>query len=223
LDTLVTFDTKVIAFSRQSAYNIATTGCDLNGEDTQPDSLSQSITLTPTRSWMPAQRGVKPHMSVQGTFDDRNDARLAVKLWLGSSNPESYRREQIRHRIAEVVKADRDPVDRSADSWREGSYGAMIGILEFIGEEISRVAQQRDDSGCRQAYKDVLYAASCLPHDPSDAYVHVCRASTLLSEANSDSAASSTVRVKRALQLAQELLHPQRLLPGTGSQALAVA
>jgi hypothetical protein len=159
-------------------------------------------------------------MSVRGTFDDRNDTRLAVKLWMGASNPESYRREQIRSRIAEVVKADRDPVDRSADSWREGSYGAMIGILEFIGEEIARVAQQRDDSGCRQAQTDVLLAATCLPHDPSGAFVHVCRASTLLDEANSD---SPVVRVKRALELAQELLRPPRALPGGNSLALAVA
>lgn len=159
-------------------------------------------------------------MSVRGTFDDRNDARLAVKLWLGTSSPESYRREHIRSRIAEVVKADRDPVDRSADSWREGSYGAMIGILEFIGEEIARMAQQRDDSACRQAQKDVLLAATCLPHNPSDAFVHVCRASALLGEAHSD---SPTVRVKRALELAQELLRPPHALPGASPQALAVA
>ncbi len=76
---------------------------------------------------------------IYGTYDDRNDARVNVKGWLRNNDAASYTSEEIRRLVIEAIKADRDPVDPIADSWREGSYGALVGLVEFAEEEMEKL------------------------------------------------------------------------------------
>jgi len=73
---------------------------------------------------------------IYGTYDDRNEARVNVKGWLRNNEVASYTPEEIRRLVIDAIKADRDPVDPIADSWREGSYGALVGLVEFAQEEM---------------------------------------------------------------------------------------
>jgi hypothetical protein len=75
---------------------------------------------------------------IYGNYDDRNDARVNVKGWLRNNDAASYTSEEIRRLVIDAIKADRDPVDPIADSWREGSYGALVGLVEFAQEEMEQ-------------------------------------------------------------------------------------
>src|SRR5258706_8971667 len=74
-----------------------------------------------------------------GTYDDRNDARMSVKRWLNQNDAGLYSPDAIRGLVKEMVLKDKDPVDPIAVSWREGTYGAWIGLVEFAKEEASGV------------------------------------------------------------------------------------
>src|SRR5947207_2398216 len=102
-------------------------------------------------------------MSFYGTFDDRNDARVSVKTWMTANLPEMYTYHNIRRLVAQTVKGDGDPVDTPADSWREGTYGAWIGILEFASEEIARLAERENNGTLHAALDSVRRAIPCLP------------------------------------------------------------
>jgi len=68
---------------------------------------------------------------VLGTFDDREAARVSVKRFLAENPGERYSPDEVLRLVAHTVREDSDPVDPIADSWREGVYGALIGLLEF--------------------------------------------------------------------------------------------
>jgi hypothetical protein len=149
-------------------------------------------------------------MQSNGTFDDRNEARLHVKQWLSTNDPETYSAQNIRCLVAATVRNDTDPVDGIHDSWREASYGAVMGIGEFAGEALTRLAQTSDDRALRESLSATHKALSCLPHEPlatirylHDAQQHIMEARPALPGRG---AAPETQRALRALGLAQELL-----------------
>src|ERR1051325_10375316 len=72
---------------------------------------------------------------IYGAYDDRNDARISVKSWLSQNDAQQYSPEAIREIVKETVLRDKDPVDPIAVSWREGTYGAWLGLVEFAKEE----------------------------------------------------------------------------------------
>src|SRR5262245_58048296 len=72
---------------------------------------------------------------VYGAYDDRNDARISVKSWLSQNDRNQYSPDTIRKLVKETVLRDKGPVDPIAVSWREGTYGAWLGLLEFAKEE----------------------------------------------------------------------------------------
>src|SRR5258706_11064042 len=74
-----------------------------------------------------------------GAYDDRNDARMSVKCWLNQNDAQHYSPDAIRNIVKETVLRDNDPVDPIAVSWREGTYGAWIGLVEFAQEEAAGV------------------------------------------------------------------------------------
>ena len=74
-----------------------------------------------------------------GAYDDRNDARMSVKCWLSQNEAHLYSPDAIRNIVKETVLKDKEPVDPIAVSWREGTYGAWIGLVEFAQEEASGV------------------------------------------------------------------------------------
>ncbi len=139
-----------------------------------------------------------------GTFDDRNDARLIVKRWLRRNPEESYRPEHIRRLVAETVLRDHDPVDPIADSWREGMYGAWIGVLEFAGEEM----EQSKHGSASAAADAVRQALRHLPYQPSATLERLQSALRSFEEVrgSSDGHAGNDARAAEALRLATELL-----------------
>jgi hypothetical protein len=70
-----------------------------------------------------------------GAYDDRNDARMNVKRWLSQNDAHLYSPDAIRSIVKDTVLKDKDPVDPIAVSWREGTYGAWMGLVEFAREE----------------------------------------------------------------------------------------
>jgi hypothetical protein len=138
---------------------------------------------------------------IYGNYDDRNDARVRVKGWLSNNEAAQYSPEEIRQLVIESIRADRDPVDPIADSWREGSYGALMGLMEFAEEEMERLSPggpQPADRTDRSAH----YAGA--QKDARTALDRVLQMRGLLA----DIAASgrSTGRADQALKLAEDLL-----------------
>jgi len=143
---------------------------------------------------------------IVGAFDDRNDVRLMVKLWLQQHDPDVYAPERIRLIVADSIKNDRDPVDSLADSWREASYGAILGIVEFASEELKDLAKtERSNASLQSASLRTGAALSCLPYDPIQIHDHLEQATSDLRDAHGQQEVSSGTQALTAPQAARAL------------------
>src|SRR5258708_34846790 len=105
-----------------------------------------------------------------GTYDDRNDTRMSVKRWLNQNDAGQYSPDAIRDLVKETVLKDKDPVDPIAVSWREGTYGAWIGLVEFAKEEASGFC-----SIDRQGTKGAVSLAVLMDRTAAKAEIHQIR------------------------------------------------
>ena len=140
-----------------------------------------------------------------GIHDDRNDLRLSVKRWMAGNGQESYRPGYIRRIVAETILCDRDPVDPLEDSWREGTFGAWLGVLDFARDEIARC----DPGPPGRTRALVEHALSHLPHQPGKSVQRVREAiETLqgLAASSEGRSAGDAARAAEALRLAAELM-----------------
>lgn len=120
---------------------------------------------------------------LSGAFDDRNDVRLTVKCWLRETDPAEYGPGPLRRLVVESVRNDTDPVDSLDASYREASYGALLGIVEFASEELERMAADGNPS-LRSAQLTANEALTCLPHEPQKMRLHLEAASTMIRQAH---------------------------------------
>lgn len=117
-----------------------------------------------------------------GTFDDRDDARIAAKLWLQSHEPAEYTVANMRALLTSMVRQYSDPVDDIRVEWRERCYGILRGVVEFAAEQL---AQLRADAGpvrimLEKVAQLLKEAVSLLPKAVSGAHAALCGALDLL-------------------------------------------
>ncbi len=141
-------------------------------------------------------------MTEMSRFEERNDMRHAVKNWMESNGSDIYTQDNIRQFVTDQVTSAKDPLDSSDDSWREGTYGAWIGVVEFAGDELARIAEEADDSALNDALLEARAALPALPHDTHRTLSHIETANQILTRRPLRRAD----RAVGALALAQNLL-----------------
>lgn len=142
---------------------------------------------------------------IYGNYDDRNDARASVKGWLRHNEPSAYTPEQIRKLVVDSVMADRDPVDPIADSMREGSYGALLGLVEFAEEEMQRLLPGSIWAITGPGSEPIPHLWKSRDRDSVEAAIS--RVKTMRSLlADISNAGRKTDRADRALMLAEDIM-----------------
>jgi hypothetical protein len=132
-----------------------------------------------------------------GTFDDRDDARMTVKQWLTGHELQDYTVANMRE-LARMMTRQGEPVDDIRVEYRERSYGMLRGIVEFAEEQASVV------SGAAGGL--LKQAAEMLPHAATAACEKVCHALELL-EADMNAVGNASMqRAQMATRLAASLL-----------------
>jgi hypothetical protein len=134
---------------------------------------------------------------INGTFDDRDDARMTVKQWLTRHEMDDYTVANMRE-LVRVMTLQGEPVDDIRVEYRERSYGMLRGIVEFAGEQASVVS-----GGAGSLLKQ---AAEMLPHAATAACEKVCHALELLEGDMNAVGNASMERARMATRLAASLL-----------------
>ena len=146
---------------------------------------------------------------VQGSFDDRDDARLHVKQWLRSHAVSDYTTYNIQRLAYDLMKSDSDPVDHIRVAWRERGYGIVKGLVEFACEELG-MARDHGTLNHSHAYEEASKAAQLLPNRVVPAIDHLRNALELLSASDGVSY-PSTERASVAVSLALSMLGGARV------------
>jgi len=140
---------------------------------------------------------------VQGSFDDRDDARLHVKQWLRSHSPSEYTPQNLRRLARELMDSDTEPVDHVRVAWRERVYGMVKGLVEFAGEELMH-PQGGVPASLHRAHDELAKAAALLPNRLGAAIRHLRNALDMLSA--HPHSAKSTERASIAANLALSMI-----------------
>jgi len=121
-----------------------------------------------------------------GSFEDRNDARLGVKEWLRTHSPAEYTPGNLQRLARKMMLMDREPVDDVRVAWRERGYGIVQGLAEFAAEELKHSQEESSSAACR-AGDEIGLAVSMIPSRSSRAARHLRAALEMLRSNNSDS------------------------------------
>lgn len=146
-----------------------------------------------------------------GAFDDRDNARRHVKLWMRDAAPGDYTVGNLMGLARQMVVSDSEPVDDIRVQWTETSYGLVRGVVEFAADQLSaeRIDTVRDgsDSCLVEAAAFAWQAAGALPYRTTIARRHLLDALELLNSSFSvDHSPTNIHRAQRAMSLALMML-----------------
>ncbi len=139
-----------------------------------------------------------------GSFEDREDARLGVKQWLRSHAPSEYTAGNLRRLANDMMRTDREPLDHVRIALRERCYGIVKGLVEFAGEELAQGPEGAPLSLGR-AHEEIACAAALLPCRSENASRHLRTALELMKARCGDDAAPSSFKAIESASVAVAL------------------
>ena len=145
-----------------------------------------------------------------GAFDDRDNARRHVKLWMQDNLPGDYTVGNLMGLARKMVADDFEPVDDIRVQWAETSYGLLRGVVEFAADQLNCErgdAVHGRDARIAKACAMTLDAAAALPYQTGVARRHLSEALDMLSAFHTSEHTSNNLqRARNAISLALLML-----------------